>query len=369
MKFREKLFHTFENKFSFAYARLTLFYVLIIMTISIVFSVVIFNTSTAELQRGLGRQNTILRDTQILGNSMMNNFPDLEQFRRNQISESTDHLKNELILCNLIILILSSLGGYFFARKTLEPIEKAMDSQNRFTADASHELRTPLTAMKTEIEVAVRDKGLKITDAKSLLSSNLEEIEKLESLTSSLLNLARYQDEADKNFEHFCLNNAITEAYEKVEHLALKKNIIFETNLDECSAGSSPKLTKGKNSKLINSMIYGDEHSLAELFTILFDNAIKYSPEKSKIKILVSNDGNKTIVKVRDRGVGIKSSDLPFIFNRFYRADTSRSKEKADGYGLGLSIAKNIVDFHHAEISVKSKIGTGTEFTIVFNKH
>jgi signal transduction histidine kinase len=231
------------------------------------------------------------------------------------------------------------------AKHTLKPIEQAMEAQNRFTADASHELRTPLTAMRSEIEVNLRNKQLNTTDAKKLLQSNLEEIEKLESLSNALLKLARYQNNFSDDFKDISLQEVIVEAYEKVENLAKRKSIRFDNNLSEIK-------------------VLGDQQSLIELFVILLDNAIKYSPEKSKISINFTKLDKHVSVKIKDRGIGIKASELPYIFNRFYRADTSRSKEKVDGYGLGLSIAKSIVEMHKGTIEVNSKPGHGSEVVV-----
>jgi len=321
--------------FKSTYLKLTFFYVLIVMAISVSFSIAIYQISSREIGRGLGPQSGIFR----------NMTDDFENIRNQQIEESSNRLKTNLFYYNLAILILSSIGGYFLARRTLKPIEEAMEAQNRFTADASHELRTPLAAIRAEIEVALRDRKFSFSDSKKLLKSNLEEIEKLENLANALLKIARVQEEK-KDFEILSLDEVIIEAFEKVEKLADKKEIEFDN-------------------KFIRVNIKGDQQSLVELFVVLLDNAIKYSQEKSKINILMKKERNDISIKIKDHGIGIKASDLPYIFNRFYRADTSRSKEKIDGYGLGLSIAKQIVDFHGGKISAKSTPGKGSEFTVL----
>jgi signal transduction histidine kinase len=324
--------------FKAAYLKLTFFYVLIAMIISVSFSVAIYRISTNEIGRNLGPQSRIFR-----------NFTpdDFENLRNQQIEESNTNLKVNLFYYNLAIFVLSLFGSYFLARRTLRPIEDTMEAQNRFTADASHELRTPLAAMKAEIEVALRDKKMKIAESKKLLQSNLEEIEKLEKLSSALLKITRIQEEK-KNFTSIALDEAVIEAFEKVEKLATKKEIEFENIL-------------------IHAKILGDHQSLVELFVILLDNAIKYSREKSKINILMQKARHHVIVKIKDHGIGIKQSDIPYIFNRFYRADSSRSKEQISGYGLGLAIAQQIVDLHGGKISVESKPGKGSEFIVRFN--
>ncbi len=329
--------------FKSAYFKLTLFYVLIVMIISAGFSVSIYQLASNELNRSLSQQILILRN--LPGRDQNQPIPDFEELRLEQLIESNGHLKITLVYFNLLILILSTIASYFSAKKTLEPIEKAMEAQNRFTADASHELRTPLAALRTEIEVNLRDKKLNLNKSKALLKSNLEEIEKLETLSGALLKLARSQDDAQKNFQKVSLEDAVCEAYEKVDKLAAKKKIKFENKLKDVS-------------------VLGDRASLVELFIILLDNAIKYSPEKSKIAIEIKKEKNLALVKIKDRGCGISTDDLPFIFDRFYRADSSRCKVKTDGYGLGLSIAKQIIDLHDGKISVRSEDSEGSEFIV-----
>lgn len=330
--------------FKSAYLKLTIFYVLLAMAVSIAFSIAIYNISSGEIESGLGRQNRVLRDIPINSGSM-SQLPNFDQLREQQLSESEGNLKSNLIYFNLLILILSSGAGFLLAKKTLQPIEETMEAQNRFTADASHELRTPLTAMRTEIEVNLRDKNLNLSQAKVLLNSNLEEIGKLESLSNALLKLARFQKAGKDTLRMISLEETVVEAFEKVEALAYKKSIEFDNDLKDIR-------------------VKGDYKSLVELFVILFDNAIKYSPEKSTISIKMQIRDDKAEVSVSDQGTGIKASDLPYIFNRFYRADTSRSKEKVEGYGLGLSIAKSILELNKGDISVSSHPGKGSKFTV-----
>lgn len=331
---------TFKN----TYVKLTIYYVLVIMSISLVFSFAIYRISSRELNRGLGKQATILKQSPA-EKYLPRVDPDFEKIIRTQFIESRNKILSQLIYYNLLILLISAIGSYYLAKKTLKPVEEMVDAQNRFTADASHELKTPLAAMRTEIEVSLRDKNLKPEEAKDLLQSNLEEISKLEYLSNALLKLARYQEEFKLDFQKLALSEIITGAYEKIESLAKKKEIEFQNTIEDIE-------------------LKGDKQSLIELFVILFDNAIKYSPEKSKVYISSQKEGEKTIVKIKDEGIGIKASDLPYIFNRFYRADSSRSKEKVNGYGLGLSIAKSIAVLHDGNITVTSQPARGSEFRV-----
>ena len=333
--------------FKSAYFKLTALYVLVVMIISVVFSVTIFNISTNELNNGLRRQTRFLQDMPQNLNPPQN-LQDLEQLRSSQLESSNNNLRNNLLYLNLLILLLSSGICYYLARRTLKPVEEMFDAQNRFTADASHELRTPLTAMRTEIEVNLRDKKLTSVESRKILQSNLEEIKKLEYLSNSLLKLANYQYSDNKRFKSVSIEEIIIEAYERVEKLAEVKNIEFEN-------------------KLLQTNVKADETSLVELFVVLLDNAIKYSKEHSKISITVEETTKNIEVSIKDQGIGIKASDIPYIFNRFYRADPSRSKVTT-GYGIGLSIAKEVIKMHRGSIKVESQVGKGSTFIVKLPK-
>jgi signal transduction histidine kinase len=333
-------------KFTIAYLKLTGFYILIVMIISVAFSIAIYRISSTELGRGLVRQSRFLREMPNNDNEFQPP-DDFERIRNEQLNESSHRLEVNLIYFNLLILILASVASYFFARRTLRPIENSMEAQNRFTADASHELRTPLTAIRTEIEVNLRDKKLNLSEAKNLLKSNLEEIGKLETLSGALLKIARYQDGPKGSFEKVSLEEVLVESYEKVQSLAEKESIKFENDFQ-------------------NLYINGDKEALVELFVVLLDNAIKYSPKRSKVFIDIAKDKHMAKVKIKDKGIGIKASDLPHIFDRFYRADSSRCKEQVQGYGLGLSLAKQIVELHNGKITATSRPGKGSEFVVSF---
>lgn len=329
------------SDFEWAAIKLSIFYVLIAMAISISFSIVIYNISSLEVGQGIGRTFRIINDCS--PNMLPPGFENLEDARNQQLDEINGHLQQRLVYFNLIILLISSGLSYFLAKKTLHPLELAMDTQNRFTADASHELRTPLAAMRAEIEVALRDKKMSLAEAKKLLFSNIEEVAKLEHLSDALLKLAIYQ-EGKIELERLNISEVIVKAYEKIAALAKKREIVFENELQD-------------------AFVLGDRQSLVELFVILLDNAIKYSLQGNKIEIKIVKLNKKVTVKIKDYGSGIMPSDLPNIFERFYRSDTSRTKA-INGYGLGLSLAKQIIDLHEGKILVKSTLGKGSEFDV-----
>lgn len=330
--------------FKSAYFKLTLFYVLIIMVISVSFSVVLYFVSTGELNRGLRRQTSIITE-------MPREFPpplsrdDFERIRQETFGTSQHRLLINLININLIVLILSSVFSYFMAKRTIGPIERSLESQKRFTADASHELRTPLTAIKTEIEVGLRDKNLSASDAKKLLKSNLQEVEKLQTLSGALLKLAQLDDKAKLEKKTINLAEITMQARDNLSKQAKEKAIKFDISAKNLS-------------------VAGDKDMLIEALSILFENAIKYSPKHSTVKVIIKKDDHQAKIVIADKGVGIHPEDLPHIFDRFYRADKSRTKSNVDGYGLGLSIVKNIIDLHSGQISAQSTPPKGSTFTI-----
>lgn len=323
-----------------ATAKLTLWYLAIIMALSIGFSFFLYRLSTAELNRGLRRQNSFFAQPRPGFPTLP---PSFENFRVKQLEEGRQHLLDDLVIFNLTTLLLGGAASYALARRTLHPIEDALEAQSRFTADASHELRTPLTAMQTEIEVALRNTSLNKQQAKNLLKSNLEEVAKLKALSDALLRLASqngHDGSSQANIE-----SAIDQALARVEQQAKARSITINPS-------ASPLV------------VAGDENSLSELLVILLDNAIKYSQPASKITVSAERHGKFAHLTVTDKGHGIKASDLPHIFDRFYRSDPSRSKDKIEGYGLGLSIAQKIVDLHNGSIEVKSTAGKGSQFTV-----
>jgi signal transduction histidine kinase len=327
--------------FTSATFRLTASYLGILMAISIIFSIVLYNVSAHELHNDLRRQLPYFQQFQ----------PDdgfgqgFQGFENQQETDALHRLQIQLILVNLIILVAAGGASYWLARRSLKPIEEALDAQSRFTADASHELRTPLTAMKSEIEVALRDPKLTPKDTKELLASNLEEIGKLEALSNGLLRLAQHDNHDSETFVAVSLAKVSTDAIERVKG-ALKRNTVKIFNEVE------------------PTMVWGDRQHLTEVVAILLDNAIKYSPAKSSVRLTSRFDGNFAYLEVHDKGQGISAEDLPHIFDRFYRADTSRSKDKTSGYGLGLSIAKKIVELHGGAIEATSELGKGSVFTL-----
>ena len=336
--------------------KLTAWYLLIIMLISISFSAFIYFGATNEYDRIIRIEQYRVIHPMQPGIFLQRPPSQAELFSISpgQDNELVEWAKlrvlEALFGINVIILFLSALAGYFLAGRTLRPIKNMLDEQNRFITDASHELNTPLTALKTSLEVNLRNKQLDLRKAKEVLQSNLEDVNSLQSLSEELMGVVMYQ-KPNGNFKisKVSLSNVLKTAIEKVQSLADKKKIVIKVD--------APK-----------TFMMGDEKSLTELFVILLDNAIKYSANKTSISLSVKKEDSVINVAVKDNGAGIKKEDLPNIFDRFYRADRSRTKQRVGGYGLGLSIAKRIVTLHNGSIRVESEIAKGSTFVVTFPK-
>lgn len=325
--------------FQSARVRLTTWYLIIIALITFSFSAVIYRFVSLELEQGFRVAEYRLRGLPLPQHNVRILLED-------ELIAAKHTLFIRLLIINGIIIGTAGIAGYFLAGKTLHPIKVMIDEQKRFVADASHELRTPLTAMKSEIEVALRDKKLRAKDTIVILKSNLQEVDKMKELNDYLLSLSRYETNGhDLAMEIVDLGEAARQAIERNKALAKEKIITI-------------------NEKLSEVVVKGNAQSLVELVSILINNAIKYSGSGTEVTVSVSKQLRHIVLKVKDQGVGIDQRDIPHIFDRFYRADCSRCKTEVDGYGLGLSIAKSIVDVHKGEIKVESKVNKGSSFIV-----
>jgi len=332
-----------EKMFEKARIKLTLWYLLIIMAISFAFSGIIYKGVADELEV---RLNTLEHRIMMKGEIPSGPPPEFQPYFIEGLEIAKNRVLLILIYTNTGILMFSAIAGYFLADRTLRPIEKALEEQKRFVADASHELKTPLTALQTSMEVTLRDKKLKLKDAKSVLSESLEDIGQLTNLTNYLLSLTKYQE--DKNgleFSEVNIKEVVGSAYKKLKALGSKSEVDIKIKVNK-------------------QLISGNKESLEKLMVILLDNALKYTPKGGKVTIDSKKDRGCVRIFVRDTGVGIAKKDQPYIFERFYRADQSRSKANVQGFGLGLAMAKRIVELHHGSIKVESVEGKGTTFIV-----
>lgn len=325
--------------------RLAGLYLAVIMLISLFFSVTIYQLSIHEVYRGFSKQQDVLEQTPELFLPQ-----ELRDELLNQRSRQYENIKADILgrlfLVNLAILIAGGFISYYWALRTIRPIEEAREVQSRFTADASHELRTPLAVLQSETEVALMDPKLNLKSAKAQMKSNLEEVSKLINISEGLLQLSQLEDgRLDKKSVELS----------KIVSMAVK---------DKRTYAKSKKI---KLNLLSNNTknVYADADALRKILSVLIDNAIKYSQPNSEVKVSSTVRDKNAVIEVEDSGIGIKGSEIKNIFDRFYRADTARTKSDAGGYGLGLSIAKSIIDLHGGAIEVASTPGKKTVFSVI----
>lgn len=323
--------------------KLTLLYVAIIMLISIGFSIAVYETSQNKVEQTIIRQSNLIKEVAPLLTSF--NEQDRIDNIKAESERNNSELLSNLILVNLVICMTAIVIYYNINKKSLQQIEDIQIAQRRFIADASHELRTPLTAMKSSIEVAIRKK---MTDKQStqILLDNLNEIDSMEKLTHSLLALAKTEDKTLQLVDVGVLELA-QEAVNKVSQIAKDKKIKMKIVVEE------------------DDTLQCDQDLITEVLVILLDNAIKYSDPDTTVTIKSDFRTSKSIA-ISDKGIGIPASAIPHIFDRFYRVDNSRTKNKSKGYGIGLSIAKEIIKLHNGTIEVVSDRTVGSTFTLSF---
>lgn len=255
-----------------------------------------------------------------------------------------DRLNRDFVFVNVAALLLGGALSYWFAGRTLRPIEEAHELQARFAADASHELRTPLASMQVENEVFLRQKSFTEPEAREQIESNLEEVQRLEKLATGLLDLTQY-NHSSLALKPAEVGDLIDEAIAQSATAADAKHMSFKQ-----------KITDG------SSLILVHHESMLRLLGIVFENAIKYSPEHTKVTIRGALHSTHYIITVTDQGGGIAEQDLPHIFERLYRGDKARNT-KAGGYGLGLALAEQIARANHATIEAENA-KKGARFTI-----
>ena len=315
--------------------RLALSYLAVIMTLSLIFSVIIYIITAAQLNRPLPPGEHSQQPPAILETQFNRRLE-----RRN--SETRGLVIMSLVVLNGVMLLVGYWLSLLLARRTLAPIERAMRAQVQFVSDASHELRTPLTALTTTNEVALRKKTLDDKKARIVFQRNIDEVEKLRELTDNLLQLTQVNNQ---QIEKQAINMAelVRDTVDRYQPVADKKQVVFDM-----------RVTSVTHTVAVAAV--------AQILGTLVDNAIKYSPPGSTVVIRL---GGQTL-SVVDQGIGITKQDQAKIFDRFYRSDEARTRGHNSGYGLGLAIARAVADKNSYQLSVKSEPGRGSTFSLHF---
>ena len=296
---------------------------------------------------------------------------------------SSDYLL--VLIAALVMVVISALGGYFIVSRAFLPLErlistaseiadgddltKRLESSNakesrelssafnsmlarlddsfkkekEFTDDASHELRTPLAVIKAESEYALGSIDDR-TEVEQSLSTIIKETDRMARLISSLLELSRVDKGSIKiNKSRFSLSSMLEGLSEEMSQMARERNLSFSSTLEE------------------GIFVYADEDMIIRSVINLINNAISYSKENGHIDLLLKRNDSVAIISVKDDGIGISEENQKRIFDRFFQVDKARSSSSS---GLGLALVKEMAALNNATISVESKLGYGSVFTL-----
>ena len=245
-----------------------------------------------------------------------------------------------------VALIFAAGIGYVLSGGAMKPVREAYEKQRQFAADASHELRTPLAVVLASADLLRSDPSITSPFLKQVIEDVRDEVKKMTKLVSDLLTVARTDGKANQmRLVRMDLVSAVQQTVRIMRPFAEKKDIVIDEEL--------PKRVE----------IHADEQKIRQLILILVDNAVKYTPEHGRISVCVQEDRGSVKLSVSDTGIGIAPEHQERIFERFYRVDKARSR-RMGGNGLGLAIAREIVEAHGGSIAVESEPGKGTTFHI-----
>lgn len=250
-------------------------------------------------------------------------------------------LKRTTVFIGIISIVFLSVGAYFISGLIVRPIKETFEKQKQFISDASHELKTPLTVISANADVLAGEIG-----GNKWLNYIQSQAERMNVLVNDLLSLTRLENKtADFIQTNFNLSQAITNTALPFECQAFETNKNFVINVEE------------------NITVCGSEQHIKQMAGIFIDNALKYSKDGGTVRVSLTKEDGRAVFSVYNTGSGVKESEKYRIFERFYRSDESRNRATG-GYGLGLAIAKSIIDKHKFRIEVENEEGKSICFIV-----
>lgn len=261
---------------------------------------------------------------------------------------------------------LATLAATF--NEMLSKLEQAYLRQQRFVADASHELRAPITSIRCNLDLLASAPNLPPQEAEAALADARAEADRMGRLVNDLLTLARSDPTSTQagNYDYrksqpwarkIDLDSLLLEVFRQYQLLGDNGH---ESNGNDSQKQQGPRLAL---LDITPVAVYGDADRLKQVLVALLDNALKYTPYEGSVALSLTTDEHCAVIKVSDTGIGIQPEDLPHIFERFYRADRARSRDRG-GSGLGLTIAQSIMQEHNGSIEVESTPGKGSTFLV-----
>jgi signal transduction histidine kinase len=335
--------------FRSARLKLTLFYLGIIVLFNLMVTLSVRVFAEHEFLRSNVAQRSEVREwaVRLLTTPPRRTDAEIDDIQSVQNQLVREHLNSGLLIINLCAMAVGGILSYWFAGRTLRPIEEAHDAQARFTADASHELRTPLANMRLENEVFLRQKHFTEAEGREQIESNLEEIQRLERLSSNLLALHQY-GQASITRTPAAITKIVDDAVASVKSDAKAKKVAITV-------------------EVAPSAVYAHHESTVQLMDILLDNALKYGMKGGTVTIKGEARSSRYILSVIDKGPGLAAHDIPYLFDRLYRGDKARSTKIA-GYGLGLALAKEIAQVNGATITARNNTSGGARFDVMLER-
>lgn len=248
----------------------------------------------------------------------------------------------------IVGIICIALISVLWSRRAIAPVEQAFEKQQDLVANASHELKTPITIINTDL--AILNGAENFTEEQKKWLENIErQVNRMGKLVAEMLELARLEAKGKNEVKETVNISTVAEGVVlEAEALAFEKKVLFETDI-------KPDVKITASTANIEKLIY-----------ILVENALKYTPEGKTVSVKVGGDRKRAVLRVRNTGIGIAEKDVEKLFDRFYRVDEAHSA--GNSFGLGLAIAKSIVDLSGGKIGVDSKEDEYTEFVVMF-KH
>ena len=259
-------------------------------------------------------------------------------------AQQKQQLFYSLLLIPALLLLLFALVALPLSRQLTKPVQNAWDAQRNFIADASHELKTPLTVILANLSILQKNRQKTIEDCDGWLESTQEEAKQMRKLVEEMLLLARTEDEQPTTaFSEVNLSELLEKTIMTVEPMAFESGVTLSSDIEENITAT-----------------YSETH-IRQMMMILLDNAIKYAGDEKKVTVTLAKKQDRCELRVNNTGTPIPPDSLPHLFDRFYRGDATRA---TNGFGLGLSIAKRVVEMHKGTVRVFSNESDGTTFVV-----
>jgi signal transduction histidine kinase len=339
------------DPFRTARLRLTLLYLALITAIVVVLSASLYEFHAHDVEhygrdrvlRAVGDEGVIPREGPAReGPRVPSDAP--------SVGEYLERLGRSILFADIITIIAGGALSWLLASRTLRPVKEAVENEQRFFANAAHDLRTPLSVMRSEAEVILRSGTVEGTETRKVLSSSLEEIDRMSAMVEQMLELARSG--------HARLHSATLPV--PLDLSGLARSVVARMSVRARERGL--KLTADAP---VAATVHGDPRALERAVSNIVENAVSYTPPGGTVEIRVAPHGGHVELSVRDTGIGIEPEDLPHIAEPFFRGDRARGA-RSGGTGLGLTIAQAAVRDNRGTMRAESTPGAGTTVVLRF---